>query len=123
MLDVGCGPGIVALTLADLFADVVGVDADAEMLAEAQRRADALGVTNAAWVQCHAEAMTDDLGRFECATFGQSFHWMDRERVARVVFGLLQPGGALVHVDTVVDDPAAAAPAVAAIPACHRATR
>ena len=44
LLDVGCGPGIVALTLADLFADVVGVDADAEMLAEAQRRADALGV-------------------------------------------------------------------------------
>ena len=57
LLDVGCGPGIVALTLADLFADVVGVDADAEMLAEAQRRADALGVTNATWVPRHAEAM------------------------------------------------------------------
>jgi ubiquinone/menaquinone biosynthesis C-methylase UbiE len=111
LLDVGCGPGIVALTLADLFTDVVGVDADAEMLAEARSRADALGVTNARWVPRLAEAMAEDLGRFECATFGQSFHWMDRERVARVVFGLLEPGGALVHVDTVVDDPAAAAPA------------
>ena len=41
---------------------------------------------------------------------------MDRERVAAIVFGLLEPGGALVHVDTVVDDPAAAAPAALRFP-------
>jgi SAM-dependent methyltransferase len=116
LLDVGCGPGIVALTLADLFADVVGVDADTEMLDEAQRRSDALGVHNVVWVARHAENMGDELGRFDCATFAQSFHWMDRELVARVVFGLLHPGGALVHVDTVVDDPAAAAPATLRFP-------
>jgi len=32
------------------------------------------------------------------ATFAQSFHWMDRDRVAALVFEMLEPGGALVHI-------------------------
>lgn len=35
LLDVGCGPGTIALRLAPLFAEVVGLDADADMLAAA----------------------------------------------------------------------------------------
>ena len=35
LIDVGCGPGIVTLTLAPLFATVIGVDPDPGMLAEA----------------------------------------------------------------------------------------
>jgi len=31
-------------------------------------------------------------------TFAQSFHWMDRPRVAAAVRPLVAPGGALVHV-------------------------
>ena len=68
------------------------------------------GVGNASWVHARAEDMPPDLGEFHYATFAQSFHWMDRERVASIVFALLVSGGSFVHVDTVVDDPAAAAP-------------
>jgi hypothetical protein len=32
------------------------------------------------------------------ASFAQSFHWMDRERVAALVLDMLEPGGALVHI-------------------------
>ncbi len=32
------------------------------------------------------------------SVFAQSFHWMDRDLVARTVHGTLRPGGALVHV-------------------------
>ena len=39
LLDVGCGPGTVTLRLAPLFEAVVGVDPDAEMLAQASRAA------------------------------------------------------------------------------------
>ena len=39
LLDVGCGPGSLTLLLADRFASAVGVDADAGMLAEAERLA------------------------------------------------------------------------------------
>jgi SAM-dependent methyltransferase len=102
LIDVGCGPGVVALALADLFAEVVGVDPDAAMLAEAERLAAARGIAHAAWVKLRAEELPAGLGSFRYATFAQSFHWMDRERVARLVFDMLEPGGAFVHVNTVV---------------------
>jgi hypothetical protein len=34
----------------------------------------------------------------DVVTFAQSFHWMDRARVAAAARALLRPGGALVHV-------------------------
>ena len=103
LIDVGCGPGVLALRLADRFAEVVGVDPDAGMLAEAARRADAAGIGNARWVRMRAEELPAGLGTFQVATFGQSFHWMDREQVAAIVYGLLEPGGAFVHVSDVKD--------------------
>jgi SAM-dependent methyltransferase len=98
LIDVGCGPGPVALLLAPLFAEVVGVDPDPGMIAEAARRALQQGVGNARWVEAQAEALPDDLGSFRVATFAQSFHWMDRERVASTVRDMLEPGGSWVHV-------------------------
>lgn len=99
LLDVGCGPGSVALLLASLFKQVVGVDADAEMVAEARREAARSNVTNADWVQLRAEDLPAGLGSFRVASFAQSFHWMDRARVASAVFTMLEPGGAWVHVN------------------------
>lgn len=99
LLDVGCGPGTLALRLADLFAEVVGVDPDGGMLTEARRGAAAAGVAaKTTWVRARAEELPEGLGTFTAATFGQSFHWMDRELVAATVKGLLEPGGALVHI-------------------------
>ncbi len=52
----------------------------------------------ARWIRARAEELPADLGTFTVATFGQSFHWMDRERVAATVMDMLRPGGVLVHV-------------------------
>jgi ubiquinone/menaquinone biosynthesis C-methylase UbiE len=104
LIDVGCGPGVVALRLAHLFDEVVGVDPDAGMLAEAERRARELGVRNARWVKARAEELPFDLGTFRVATFAASFHWMDRDRVAAIVREMLEPGGAFVQVTDVADD-------------------
>jgi len=101
LLDVGCGPGILTLALAHLFAEVVGVDPDAGMLAEGARRATMLGIENVRWVQSRAEELVGDLGSFWVASFGQSFHWMDRERVAALMRTMLEPGGAFIHVSDV----------------------
>ncbi|MEX2229569.1 MAG: class I SAM-dependent methyltransferase [Dehalococcoidia bacterium] len=103
LIDVGCGPGTVALILADLFAEIVGVDPDAEMLAEAAALASARAIAHARWVCLRAEALPAGLGRFRYATFAQSFHWMERERVARTTFDMLDPGGAFVHVNTMIE--------------------
>lgn len=100
LLDVGCGPGTVALRVAHLFEEVVGLDADAGMLAEAERLAAERGVANARWVHKLAEELPAGLGRFRVITFAASFHWMKRERVAGLVREMLDPEGVLVHVDS-----------------------
>jgi len=98
LLDVGCGPGVVTLPLAHLFAEAVGLDPDPGMLVEGARRATDAGVENITWVRARAEELPAGLGRFRVATFAQSFHWMDRDRVAGIVFEMLEPGGTLVHI-------------------------
>ena len=95
----------MAVALAPLFTEVVGVDPDPDMLDEAARLAAESGATNARWVRLRAEDLPDGLGMFRYATFAQSFHWMDRDRVDRVVFDMLESGGAFVHVNTVVAEP------------------
>lgn len=99
LLDVGCGPGNVALLFAHLFDRVVGLDPDPGMVAEAARATQEEGVDNATWVQTRAEELPASLGTFRVITFGQSFHWMDRPRVATAVRDMLEPDGAVVQVD------------------------
>jgi ubiquinone/menaquinone biosynthesis C-methylase UbiE len=100
LLDVGCGPGRVTLLLAHLFEEVVGLDPDRGMIAEAERITAARGVGNARFVRERAELLPAGLGTFRVATFAASFHWMDRPKVARAVRGMVEPGGAAVQVDT-----------------------
>jgi SAM-dependent methyltransferase len=98
LLDVGCGPGSLTLPLAPHFEEAIGVDADADMLAEAARLAEQQQVRNVVWRHLRAEDLPADLLPVGVVTFAQSFHWMDRPRVASAVHHLVVPGGAVVHV-------------------------
>lgn len=99
LLDVGCGPGTLALELAPLFDEVVGLDPEPGMLAEARRRVDASGLTHARWLDGVAEDLDrHDVGPCRLVTFGQSFHRTDRHRVADLVYELLEPGGSIALV-------------------------
>jgi SAM-dependent methyltransferase len=99
LLDVGCGPGTVALRLAHLFDRVIGIDSDPGMVDEAARAAAEVQVTSATWVQMRAEELPASLGTFRVISFGQSFHWMDRPKVAATVRQMLDSNGAVVQVD------------------------
>jgi len=103
LLDVGCGPGVVALQLAELFEEVVGLDPDAAMLDEAARAAGEQHIDNVSWVRMRAEDLPGDLGRFRVFTFAQSFHWMDRPRVAAITREMLDPDGAVIQIDAFID--------------------
>jgi len=94
LLDVGCGPGKLTDVLAPLFAEVIGIDADAAMVAEATRHAP----PNATFRQLRGEELPADLGAFDVIAFAQSFHWMDQMRVAATVHSMLRADGAFVTV-------------------------
>lgn len=98
LLDVGCGPGNFTLLMAPWFEQATGVDADADMLAEAERQATKASIGNVQWRQLRAEELPAGLGRYRVISFGQSFHWMDQAAVAGTALRMLQPGGACVHV-------------------------
>ncbi len=99
LLDGGCGPGILTIRLAHLFEEAVGLDPDADMLAEGRRVAGERGSGNIRWVQAVAEELPAAApGPYRTVTFGQAFHWTDEQGVAEIVFDLLEPGGALVMV-------------------------
>ncbi|MGB7053410.1 MAG: class I SAM-dependent methyltransferase [Acidimicrobiales bacterium] len=97
--------GVLAVELAPLVGEAVGLDPDADMLAEAARYAEREAVANIRWVQGLAEQIPElDLGLFRLVTFGQSFHRTDRERVAEAVYELLEPGGSVALVAHTADD-------------------
>jgi SAM-dependent methyltransferase len=101
LLDVGCGPGSLTLLLAPHFVEAIGVDPDADMLAEAARLAERQNLRNVEWRQLRAEELPADLPAVRVATFAQSLHWMDRRNVAARVRAMLEPGGAAVHVHAI----------------------
>lgn len=102
LLDVGCGPGSLTLILARLFGDVVGIDADADMIAVAAGRSERAGAGQIDWRVMRAEQISPELGTFRLVTFAQSFHWVDRPLVAGLVREVLDDDGALalVHANT-----------------------
>ena len=118
LLDVGCGPGVLTVRLADLFAEAVGLDPDADMLAEGRRAAEEMKIMNIRWVQGLAEDLPGVApGPYRLVTFGQSFHWTDEQQVAETVYDMLEAGGALaLIVHTVTGRPRPPDPGVPAIP-------
>ncbi len=99
LLDLGCGTGQLTLPLAPHLAEVVGMDPEPEMLAEAAAAARTAGVGNVTWLEGGSddlERLRPRLGSFRLVTMGASFHWMDREATLRHLAELVVPGGGLV---------------------------
>jgi SAM-dependent methyltransferase len=71
VLDLGSGPGHVAVPLAERVAEVVAVDVEAEMLAQ-------IDAENVRTVLGRAEDVDASWGRFDLVTAGRSFHWFDQ---------------------------------------------
>ena len=118
LLDAGCGPGVLTVRLAHLFQQAVGLDPDADMLAEGRRAAGEQGVLNIRWVQALAEDLPAAApGPYRLVTFGLSFHWTEEQRVAEIIFDMLEPGGALALIaHTVTGRPRPPGPGAPAIP-------
>src|SRR5260221_12838571 len=72
------------------------------MIAAARARARRAGISNVRWKHVRAEDISPSLGQFRAVTFAQSFHWLDRPTVARLIRKVLEPSaaGVLVYATT-----------------------
>jgi ubiquinone/menaquinone biosynthesis C-methylase UbiE len=108
VLDLACGPGLVAEALAPVVGEIVGVDATPEMVARARARLAAAGTSRAAFHVAAAEALPFDAEAFDAVVTRLSFHhFPDLRAVLAETRRVLRPGGRLVVVDLVASaDPA-----------------
>ncbi len=101
LLDLGCGTGLLTLPLANYFEEVVGIDPEPEMLAEAKVQTNLAGVNNVTWVEASSYQLNDlksQLGKFKLVTMGASFHWMDRDATLQSLNEMITPDGGIVIV-------------------------
>jgi SAM-dependent methyltransferase len=98
VLDLGCGPAMLAIGFARLGMKVTAMDPEPEMLSAAGRAAAAAGVD----LDIRRGSSYDlgpAIGALRLVTMGRSFHWMDRPATLEALDSLLEPGGgvALFH--------------------------
>ena len=93
LLDLGCGPGQLALAFAPRVRQVVAMDPEPVMLELARQGAQAHA--NVEVVQGGSNDLGAQPGRFQVVTIGRAFHWMDREKTLLEFDRLIEPGGAV----------------------------
>jgi SAM-dependent methyltransferase len=95
VLDLGCGPGQLALAFAPLAGQVVGLDPEPEMLRAAREQAARAGLP-AEFRGGSSLDLCPALGTFRLAVIGRAFHWMDRPETLRRLDRIVGPEGAVV---------------------------
>ena len=92
LIDLGTGPGLLALGFADYVGRIVGVDPEPMMLAAARQTA-----KRTRWevtlVESRAEDLSEDIGRFDLVTIGRALHWLDESTLGPLFERLVAPGG------------------------------
>ena len=94
VLDLGCGDGVLSQAIAARGADVLGVDASAELVAAARERGiDAIVADGHELAEC-----SQIPGRFNAVFSNAALHWMkqDPQAVIDGVYQRLLPGGRFV---------------------------
>jgi ubiquinone/menaquinone biosynthesis C-methylase UbiE len=106
VLDVGTGAGALALALAPLVREVVGIDLVPELLAEGRKRAPA----NVELIEADATALPFESSTFDVVSTARTLHHVPRpELVVAEMNRVLRPGGTMIVVDQLAPvDPLAA---------------
>jgi SAM-dependent methyltransferase len=95
LIDLGTGPGLLALGFAPYVGRVVGVDPEPAMLAAA-RDAAARAAVDLTLIEGKTETLAPDIGSFDIMTIGRALHWMDRDGALAAFERLLSDNGAIL---------------------------
>jgi hypothetical protein len=94
VLDLGTGPGLLAVPFAGLGMAVTAADPEPAMLEFAASAAAAAGVRLTLW-QGSSYDLAPGMGPFRLVTIGRAFHWMDRAATLAMLDRLIAPDGGL----------------------------
>ena len=98
VLDLGCGPGNLALAFARAGMTVTAMDPEPQML-EAAREAARAQTLPIRFLPGGSSELKEAEGPFRLAVIGRAFHWMDRAATLAMLDRIIEPGGgvALFH--------------------------
>jgi SAM-dependent methyltransferase len=95
LIDLGTGPGLLALGFARYVGRIVGVDPEPAMVAAAGKAAERASQAFTL-IAGKAEDLPDDVGGFDVVTIGRALHWMDREATLARLERLVVPEGVIL---------------------------
>jgi SAM-dependent methyltransferase len=94
VLDLGTGPGFLALDFHSFAGRVIGLDPEPAMLRVARHMAERAG-KDIEFVEGSAADLGPRFGPLHLVTIGRAFHWMDRAKTLAVLDTLIEPRGAV----------------------------
>ncbi|MBR0685262.1 class I SAM-dependent methyltransferase [Bradyrhizobium manausense] len=95
LIDLGTGPGLLALGFAPYVGRIVGVDPETAMI-EAARQAAVRARQALTLIEGKAESLPPDIGTFDIVTIGRALHWMDRDATLARLDGLVARDGVVL---------------------------
>jgi ubiquinone/menaquinone biosynthesis C-methylase UbiE len=100
VLDVACGPGLVACEVARVARQVTGIDLTSAMITQAIARQHSLGLSNVTWIQGDAQPLPLKGGTFSSVITRYSFHhFTDTAGVFAEMIRVCRPGGRVTVAD------------------------
>lgn len=94
LVDVGCGPAMLALGFSPHVRSVAGIDPEPAMIAAA-RDAAGRAQTGLTLYEGRVEDLPPGVGPFEVAVIGRALHWMEPHGTWAALERMLAPGGSI----------------------------
>jgi ubiquinone/menaquinone biosynthesis C-methylase UbiE len=106
VLDVACGPGLVACALAEVARHVTGIDLTPAMIEQAQARQRVRGLKNLTWVVGDAVPLAFPDGAFSAVVTRYSLHhFLDPQAVVAEMVRVCAPGSRVAVIDVFTSSP------------------
>jgi ubiquinone/menaquinone biosynthesis C-methylase UbiE len=106
VLDVACGPGLVACAVAEVACHVTGLDVTPAMIEQAKARQQAKGLTNLTWKVADAVPLPFPGNAFSVVVTRYSVHhFLDPKAVLAEMVRVCEPGGRAAVIDVFTSSP------------------